>query len=430
MADREAHLTISTRDLRPGGAGRVTVANGRRPAGDPERPSFAASLADAGREFAPPVAGASAEGAVVGGGPAGPPTLADAALAAALMADAQAFQAALTAAATASAAAAATTATATATAESDDAFLDLIPKAEAAGAANGVAAAGPSSGATPVAALKEYPRPARGDRSGVLSWTSTTPPAGRELERLVTEARHRRVGWVALPADPEYPDDYVDVVERLAEVGIQPIVRIQDPEGDLPTRDVRALVQTLKEHGVTYFQLFDGPNVAAETPNGRVDVRAYADRWLAAARAVVEAGGAPGVGALAAHGDFDDLGFMRQLLSAIKERGGADVLGRSWLALRAEAPGASATPDDVDALAQRAAWFDRLHRRELGRSLPILVTGDPPGRPERLTPETALTAPSQVAIDAEGAIRDRRRRLPALFGASRGTLAPPRPPRG
>jgi hypothetical protein len=302
-----------------------------------------------------------------------------------------------------------------------DASADLFLKASGTSAA-----ATGGTGTATVNELKDYPRPSRSDRSGVLNWNSVTPPTGRELETLVTEARHRKVGWVTFVADPEYPQDYIDLVDRQSDAGIQPVARVQDPEGDLPVRDVRALVQELKEHGVHYFQLFDGANVAAETPDGHVDVREYADRWLPAARAVVEAGGLPGVGALDPHGDYDDRGFMRQLLSAVKERGGTDVLGQSWLALRGETAGAAATSTDVGDLAERASWFDRINRRELGRSLPILATGDPAGRPERLTPETVSTATSPTAAEAESALRDSRRKLPALFGASRGTLAPSR----
>ncbi len=302
-----------------------------------------------------------------------------------------------------------------------DASTDLFLKATGTSAA-----ATASTGAVTVNELKDYPRPSRSDRSGVLNWNSVTPPTGRELENIVTEARHRKVGWVTFVADPEYPQDYIDLADRLTDAGIQPVARVQDPEGDLPVRDVRALVQELKGHGVHYFQLFDGANVTVETPDGHVDVREYADRWLPAARAVVEAGGLPGVGALDPHGDYDDRGFMRQLLGVVKERGGTDIMGQSWLALRGETAGTVATSSDVGDLADRASWFDRINRRELGRSLPILATGDPAGRPERLTPGTVSTAASPTAAEAESALRDSRRKLPALFGASRGTLAPSR----
>ena len=104
------------------------------------------------------------------------------------------------------------------------------------------------------------------------------------------------------------------------------------------------LVKELRGHGVRYFQFFDGANVADETPDYRVDVPDYAQRWLSAARAVVAGGGLPGVGALAPDGDYDDLGFMRQLLDTVKQRGGTDVLGQSWLALRGETPGARPPP--------------------------------------------------------------------------------------
>ena len=95
-------------------------------------------------------------------------------------------------------------------------------------------------------------------------------------------------------ANPDRIDEYGDLADRLTKAGIQPIARVEDPYGDLPTSDVTDLVKELRGHGVRYFELFDGPNVASETPDDKVDVRDYADRWLAAARAVVAGGGLPG----------------------------------------------------------------------------------------------------------------------------------------
>jgi hypothetical protein len=279
---------------------------------------------------------------------------------------------------------------------------------------------------SPGLALREYPKPSRGDRSGVLNWVSNTPPTGQDLDRLIAEARQRRVGWVTFQANPDHSEQYRDLADRLTKVGIQPIARVQDPDGNLPASDVRTLVKELRAHGVRYFQLFDSGNVADETPDYRVDVPDYAQRWLAAAKAVVAGGGLPGIGALSPDGDYDDLGFMRQLLSAVKERGGADVLGQSWLALRGETPGASTTASDAtsaaDDLADRAAWFDRVSRQALGRSLPILATLDPAGQPERLATDPAAPSSAPVADQSERILREHRRSLPALFAASRGSL--------
>jgi hypothetical protein len=155
-----------------------------------------------------------------------------------------------------------------------------------------------------------------------------------------------------------------------------------------------------------------------------VDVRDYAERWLTAAKAVVAEGGLPGVGALASDGDYDDLGFLRHMLSAVKERGGTDILGQSWLALRGEKAGATASKDDTADLADRASWFDRVSRQALGRSLPILATQDPSGQPERLTSDPAKVTPSSQVDQSEQALRRHRRSQPALFAASRGTFAP------
>jgi hypothetical protein len=301
------------------------------------------------------------------------------------------------------------------------------PSLSAAARSTSSLASSPAGGngvAGPGLALKEYPKPARNDRSGVLTWASAAPPTGRDLDRLVSEAKQRRVGWVTFVADPERMDEYGDLADRLTKAGIQPIARVQDPDGNLPAGDVGDLVKELRSHGVRYFQLFDDANVAEQTPDYRVDVPDYAQRWLAAAKAVVASGGLPGIGALAPDGDYDDLGFMRELLSEVKQRGGTDVLGQAWLALRGETPGAATAKTDVGDLASRAEWFDRVSRQAIGRSLPILATLDPasPAAVASAPSTSAAPDPSALADTAERALRDLRRKLPALFAASRGTL--------
>lgn len=314
--------------------------------------------------------------------------------------------------------------------DSAPAYAATAPTAATASAATTATVATTATSATAGAAasqplaLSQYPVPSRNDRSGVLNWASDSPPTGRELDRLIAEARHRKVGWVTFVANPDRLEEYGKLADRLARNGIQPIARVEDPYGDLPVEDVTALVKELRGHGVRYFQLFDGANVASETPDDRVDVRDYAERWLTAAKAVVAGGGLPGVGALAPDGDYDDLGFLRHVLSAVKERGGADVLGQSWLALRGETAGAAATRDTTADLADRASWFDRVSRQALGRSLPILATQDPASQPERLSADPAKVTPSSQVDQSEQSLRRHRRSQPALFAASRGTFAP------
>src|SRR5262249_11446760 len=151
-------------------------------------------------------------------------------------------------------------------------------------------------------ALKDYPRPSK-DRSGVINWTSVTPPTDDETDQLIDEAKSRQAGWVTFSVDPSYPGGYEALAQRVGEAGLQPVARIQDTEGDLPGSDVANTVKDLRGFGVKYYQLFDGGNVAAESSDDKVDVGNYADRWLKSAQAVVANGGLPGIGALAPKGD-------------------------------------------------------------------------------------------------------------------------------
>jgi hypothetical protein len=269
--------------------------------------------------------------------------------------------------------------------------------------------------------LKQYPKPSK-DRSGVLNWTSTTPPTNTETARLIDEAKRRQVGWVTFSVDPDRVDDYDNLAKKLSAAGLQPIARIQDTEGDLPTSAVADVVQHLKGLGVRYYELFDGANLANQSPDDRVDVNGYAERWLRSAQTVVANGGLPGIGALSPKGDYDDLGFMRQLMSTLKANGGQGVLSRSWMAMQNTAPGATATSEDVDDTLDRARWYDRLTRNTLGQSIPILATIDPSGRGEPLTGTPSNADQQSNADQAERALRDQRRQTPAIFAASRGSL--------
>jgi hypothetical protein len=268
--------------------------------------------------------------------------------------------------------------------------------------------------------IKEYPKPSK-DRAGVLNWTSVTPPTNGEVSQLIDQAKSRQAGWVTFSVDPDRVDDYDNLAKRLSAAGLQPIARIQDTEGDLPTADVADTVQHLRGLGVRYFELFDGANLNSQSPDNRVDVTGYAERWLRSAQTVVANGGLPGIGALSQDGDYDDLGFMRQLLSTLKANGGQAVLGRSWMAMQSTAPGGTATTEDVGDTLDRARWFDRLNRNTLGSSIPILATVDPSGGSEPLTGASSTSDQTAAADQAERALRSRQRQTPSKFWDSRGS---------
>jgi hypothetical protein len=64
-----------------------------------------------------------------------------------------------------------------------------------------------------------------------------------------------------------------------------------------------------------------------------IDVNRMVTDWLPAARAIVAAGGFPGVPAMTPGGDVDDMIFLRSFLKGVVAAGGRETLSNSWIAL-------------------------------------------------------------------------------------------------
>lgn len=152
--------------------------------------------------------------------------------------------------------------------------------------------------------LKEYPKPEKSDRSGVLSWAGSTPPAWAAISTaLCRRSATVRPGWVT-EVDPGNVQQYDEIVERLTEAGVQPMVRIQDPYGDLPPGGSPRDRQGLACPGCTLL-----PTV----PTGRNRLwRRQTTAWMfmttptAGLRgAVRRSGGQPGHRGARTHGDDD-----------------------------------------------------------------------------------------------------------------------------
>jgi hypothetical protein len=179
----------------------------------------------------------------------------------------------------------------------------------------------------------------------------------------VDRAKALDVRWVTLlnEAGDVGGNDYL--VQRLTEAGIMPVMRIYS-EGNGPIEgDLAALVRHYKALGVSYFQLYNEPNLADETGGAAPNPEKYARNWITAARQVVRAGGLPGLAPLSPQGTVEDLGFLRKSLAAIKANGGGDLLGRSWLSVH------NYGRDHL-----RVRQYDAIVREAVGRSLPQIGT--------------------------------------------------------
>jgi hypothetical protein len=210
--------------------------------------------------------------------------------------------------------------------------------------------------------LASYPRPA-GDNGRGIHWIPTTHQTPEVVDRFVDRARAMNVRWVTFlnEAGDVGGNDYL--VRRLGEAGIMPVLRVYS-EGNGPIKgDLKALVAHYKARGVSYFQLYNEPNLADENGGGTPDANRYATNWVAAARQVVQAGGLPGLAPLSPQGAVDDLGFLRESLAAIKRNDGGDLLQRSWLSVH-----------NYGREHLRVRQYDAIVRDALGRSLPQIGT--------------------------------------------------------
>ncbi len=225
-----------------------------------------------------------------------------------------------------------------------------------------------SATALPLAA---FPRP-QNDTGRGIHWIPSTSQSPDVIDKYVAEAKEMGISWVTFLNDGVNTKDNDYLVKKLVENGIEPVMRIYTDGGAAVDGDLTATVRHYKSMGVDYFQLYNEPNLRIENQGAAPDPKAYAAKWIDAARQVIAGGGYPGFGSLsptpglapgAAPGDMDDLKFLRQSLQAVKAQGGADTLDRSWLSVH-----------NYGDAHLRIRDYDQVVRQELGRSLPQIGT--------------------------------------------------------
>jgi len=219
-------------------------------------------------------------------------------------------------------------------------------------------------------ALGAFPRPAN-DNGWGMHWIPTLQSSPEVVDRFVAELKEMGIKWAVFlnnGADIG-ANDYL--VRRLSQNGIMPVMRIYTP-GLVPIKgDLEAMVQHYKALGVSYFQLYNEPNLELENGGEHPNVDRYLDLWAPAAERVLAAGGLPGFGALSPNGEFDDCQFLREALDGLKRRGEAWLLNRGWLSMHNYAgPLALDNPDGFP----RFERYAQILRKHLGRVIPIVGT--------------------------------------------------------
>ncbi|MBI5878738.1 MAG: hypothetical protein HZB53_13895 [Chloroflexi bacterium] len=245
-------------------------------------------------------------------------------------------------------------------------------------------------------ALADYPRPPADSGRG-MHWVPTTHSAPDVVDRFVKEMRDMRVSWAVFLNDGANIGDNDYLVQQLVKNGIMPVLRVHTTGLSPVDGDLTAMVKHYKAMGVSYFQLYNEPNLKFENNGHAPDVKRYLDAWSAAAKAVVAGGGLPGFGSLSPQGDVDDKQFLRQSLDALRARGESSLLDTAWLSLH-----------NYGANYLQFRDADAIVRGALGRALPVISTegGIYPGK--------SVTPDEQVRIVTD-AYRYLRKREPNYF---------------
>ncbi|MGI6208369.1 MAG: hypothetical protein ACOYEW_09140 [Anaerolineae bacterium] len=218
--------------------------------------------------------------------------------------------------------------------------------------------------------LASFPRPV-GDNGRGVHWVPTLRSDPETVDRFVAEAAKMGMKWVVFLNDGTNIGDNDYLVRKLTEHGIMPVLRVFT-DGLSPIEgDLQAMVRHYRDLGVSYFQLYNEPNLMVETHGQPPDVKRYLDLWIPAAREVIAAGGLPGIGALSPQGEMDDREFLRQMLDELDRRGELVLLDRTWLAVHNyTGPRTLSDPDGF----LRFRQYDEIVRAKLGRSLPMVGT--------------------------------------------------------
>lgn len=221
--------------------------------------------------------------------------------------------------------------------------------------------------------LADFPRPA-GDNGRGMHWIPTTRQDPAIVDRYVQELKDMKIKWVVfLNEDTDlHGNEYL--VSKLVDAGILPVMRIYTPNGAPIRGDIKKLVEHFLPRGVSYYQLYNEPNLSAENEGRAPNVAGYLDKWIPAAKAVAEAGGLPGFGALAPGGELDDLQFLRAALDEIVRRGEVAVLDRAWLSMHNYLFNRPLEYDKDSNGFAKFRWYDQIVREKIGRSMPIVGT--------------------------------------------------------
>lgn len=163
----------------------------------------------------------------------------------------------------------------------------------------------------------EWPRPPEDNGLGIHAGLDFSQDA---VTRDMSHMQELNLKWVML-----VPEEEVELTRAVAAYwrnGIMPVVRPKckvDEDHDF-IRDVKLM----DDLGVpVYLQIYNAPERSDEWSKGGVDMALFASRWCAQAKAVVEAGGYPGL-------QLNRLEDLRLVLREAREQGLRHIFRQAW----------------------------------------------------------------------------------------------------
>jgi hypothetical protein len=204
-----------------------------------------------------------------------------------------------------------------------------------------------------------------------MHWFATYEQDIETINRFVLELQRMHVRWLVLLNNGTNVGQNDYLVRRLVAAGIMPVMRLY-VHGVVPyDGNLAAAVYHYRSLGVHYFQLYNEPNLFAETAGRAPNPDWYVSHWAGAAQTVIANGGLPGFGALSPGGEFNDLAYLRGALQALKRRNQAHLLNQGWLSVHNYA---QYQPVESTEGFLRFRLYNQIVVEELGRSIPIIGT--------------------------------------------------------
>jgi hypothetical protein len=239
-----------------------------------------------------------------------------------------------------------------------------------------------ASGAKRGGRYSAYPRPRNDNRFGI-HWHPTLSQSREEVDRCLSKVKDMGIKWVVFLNGNDDLESNRYLVERLVSNGIMPVMRIYYPAivpaGNDELKMLKKIVKQYVSMGVPYFQVFNEPNLECEWEGKKFpenSVKLFTDAFVPRAKAVLEAGGIPGIpGPAPGYYDTDKKlkagsDYFKMMIDELIARGERGLAVKCFVALHNYATGRDPA-EDVDSGFREFVKYNKI-MAESGLDIPQL----------------------------------------------------------